>query len=385
MRAARAEIGRARRGARRRSASRVQAALEERGAAAQCVVVEAERHEAPRDRERHGREIELHVGRQERLAPVVALAREPRPFVLGQVVEDLRGLVLDERRLLLDEQQLFVTGRELAQALRLKRPDHPDLVDANAEFERAGLVDVQRGKRLPYVDVRLAAGDDAEAAARAVDDDAVDRVRPCPGLCGRNAVAHHEPLVGLADDHRARVHVQSAGRQGHLRPDEREAPRIEVHGGGALDRLVDALEADPEAGEPRQRPAGEAVFQQFLHRAREQHRDVVGGERLFALVRDGGRLARMIVTHRDQHAAVWRGALAVAVLEGVPAAVHARTLAIPDRIDSVVLRAGQQHGLLRAPDGSGRKVFVDARLEHHVRVLEPRLVFPKLQVEAAER
>src|SRR5690606_3767372 len=124
----------------------------------------------------------------------------------------------------------------------------------------------------------------------------------------------------------------------------------DVDGGGALDRLVHTLESDPEAGEPRQRPPGEAVFQQFLHRTREQHRDVVRGERLLTLVRDRGGLARMIVAHRDQYATVRRGALAVAVLERVATAVHARTLAVPDRIDAVVPGAGQQHGLLCAPD-----------------------------------
>src|SRR5690606_25655465 len=100
-------------------------------------------------------------------------------------------------------------------------------------------------------------------------------------------------------------------------------------------------------------------------------------------VRDRGGLARMIVAHRDQYATVRRGALAVAVLERVATAVHARTLAVPDRIDAVVPGAGQQHGLLCAPDRGSGEVLVDARLEHHVRILEPRLVLPQFHVEAA--
>ena len=47
------------------------------------------------------------------------------------------------------------------------------------------------------------------------------------------------------------------------------------------------------------------------------------GERLLALVRNGGGLAGMVVARADQHAAELRRALAVAVLEHVAAAVDA--------------------------------------------------------------
>ena len=93
----------------------------------------------------------------------------------------------------------------------------------------------------------------------------------------------------------------------------------------------------------------------------------------------------MIVARADQHAAVLRRTLAVAVLEHVAAAIHPRSLAVPDREDAVVPGARQQRRLLRAPDGRRREVLVDARLEHHVGVLEPRRFAPELHVVCAER
>ena len=65
-----------------------------------------------------------------------------------------------------------------------------------------------------------------------------------------------------------------------------------------------------------------------------------------------------------------RRAGGVGVLEHVAAAVDARALAVPHREHAVVLRAGEQVDLLRAPDGGGGEVLVDARLEPDVAALE---------------
>jgi hypothetical protein len=51
------------------------------------------------------------------------------------------------------------------------------------------------------------------------------------------------------------------------------------------------------------------------------------------------------------------------MLEDVAAAVHAGAFAVPHAEHAVIAGAGKQVDLLGAPDSSGGKVFVDARLE----------------------
>jgi hypothetical protein len=50
-----------------------------------------------------------------------------------------------------------------------------------------------------------------------------------------------------------------------------------------------------------------------------------------------------------------------------------------------MLGAGCEIDLLRAPQRSGGKVFVDAGLEHHLVLRQMRLGFPQRLVEAAQR
>ena len=95
-------------------------------------------------------------------------------------------------------------------------------------------------------------------------------------------MSHHEHLVGLAHDHRARVHVEPARRQGDVRPHEPEALGLDIDGGSALDRLVDALEADPEAREARQRPAVQAEVEVVLHLLRAVVADLPGAVQAIA-------------------------------------------------------------------------------------------------------
>ena len=69
----------------------------------------------------------------------------------------------------------------------------------------------------------------------------------------------------------------------------------------------------------------------------------------------------------------------------VAGAVDARPLAVPDGEHAVVLVVAEQAGLLRAPDGGGRQVLVDAGLEVDLVVLQ-ELPRPRQRlVEAAER
>src|SRR5678816_4119145 len=68
------------------------------------------------------------------LAAVVELADDARgAYAFLPVVELFLDLILDELALLLDHQDLFQPLGEAARALRLERPGHGDLVDADAD------------------------------------------------------------------------------------------------------------------------------------------------------------------------------------------------------------------------------------------------------------
>jgi hypothetical protein len=71
--------------------------------------------------------------------------------------------------------------------------------------------------------------------------------------------------------------------------------------------------------------------------------------------------------------------------EDVAAAVDARPLAVPHRKHPVVFRAGEEVDLLRAPDGGGGEVFIDAWLEPDVMGVEMLFRTPQRLVEPAQR
>src|SRR5690606_35948116 len=109
---------------------------------------------------------------------LVELADHARAHLVLPVVEPFLQLIFEELALLLDDQDLVQAFGELAHAFGLERPHHADLVQAQADGGRGGLVDAEIVERLAYVEVALAAGDDAELRIRAVDHRAVQVVEP---------------------------------------------------------------------------------------------------------------------------------------------------------------------------------------------------------------
>ena len=93
----------------------------------------------------------------------------------------------------------------------------------------------------------------------------------------------------------------------------------------------------------------------------------------------------MVVARHHQHAAMRRGAVGVAVLQGVAGAVDAGALAVPHGEDAIDLRAGVGLDLLRAEDGGGGEVLVDGGEELDAGLGEAVLAAPELEVEGAER
>jgi hypothetical protein len=110
-----------------------------------------------------------------------------------------------------------------------------------------------------------------------------------------------------------------------------------------------------------------------------------GDEGVVGLMRNGGGLCAVVVTGKDEHAAVLGGARRVAVPEHVAAAIDAGALAVPDADHAIMLGAGRQVELLRAPDRGRREVLVHARLELDVVLFEVFSGGKKLLVIAAQR
>ena len=116
-----------------------------------------------------------------------------------------------------------------------------------------------------------------------------------------------------------------------------------------------------------QRPAY-GLIDDVLHTGREEHRQAAGLEDVVALVSHRAAFGHVVVTRHRQHPAPRRGASHVGVLEDVRATVHPWTLAVPDAkhaIEAVAAR-WRKTQLLRAPQGGGGQLFVDAGLKDDV-------------------
>jgi hypothetical protein len=103
-------------------------------------------------------------------AGFVVLADHARAHVFAPVVEHFLQLVFDDLALFLDHQDFFQALGEMAHRLGFQRPGHADLEQAQADLGGVGLVDAEVVERLAHVEVGLAAGDDAQPRARAVED-----------------------------------------------------------------------------------------------------------------------------------------------------------------------------------------------------------------------
>ena len=322
---------------------------------------------------------------QDPFAGFVVLADDARALPV-EVVEEFLDLRLDEGVLFLDHQDVLQPARERADADRFQRPGHADLVHADAEAAAGVLVKPEVFERLQHVEVALAGGDDAEPRVRRVDHDAVDAVRPRERLRGLDRVTMQAHLlvqrrIRPADVEAACGHLEF----GIARQHDLHGERIDIHRGRGFHRFRDGLEADPAAGEARHREPEQAHVEDVLHAGRIEHRHHRADEFVLAAVRQGRAAAVVVVGGQCQHAAIARGACSIRVLEHVAAAVHAGTLAVPHAEHAIDGRAGEQAGLLGAPDHGRAQVLVEARLELHLRGFEVLLGPPQLQVEAAQR
>jgi hypothetical protein len=321
---------------------------------------------------------------QRPFALFVELADHAWPDVFAPVVEFFLQLVFDQLALLLDHQDFFEAFGEAAHAVGLQRPDHADLVEADADLRSERIVDAEVIEGLAHIEVGLAGGDDSQAGVGGVDHDLVQPVGAAVGqrrveLVVEQARFLQQAVVRPAD-------VEALRRQGVVvGQDDPHAVGRDIHRGRGFDRIGDRLEADPAARIAAHGPAVQAEVEVVLHAGRYQHRHHCRLEGVLRLVRDGGRARGMVVAGHRQYAAMLPGAGRVGMLEDIAAAVDARPLAVPHAEYAVMFRAGRQVDLLRAPQRRGGEVLIDAGLEHHVVLRQMRLGFPQRLVEPAQR
>lgn len=150
-------------------------------------------------------------------------------------------------------------------------------------------------------------------------------------------------------------------------------------------RLVDKFEPAPASAVARQLDPCHAVLKDLLDVRGVEHRKAVGRHYLFAVVRDGGRLAGVVVSEHGEDAALGVRSRVVAVLDRVARPIYPKALAVPDGEHTVHGRFADVLQLLRAPHRSGGQVLVDARFEHHVGLLQGGGRLPQGLIDPSQR
>ena len=336
---------------------------------------------ADRDRDLAG--IERALRGKQPLPRFVALADDHR--LMRRPVELLANLHLDERALFLDDDDQRQARREFAQTRRLDRPGAAELIEAQAQRVAARLVEAEIVERLAHVEIGLAERHHADLGIGAArEDDAVEPVGGDPGD-DRGALFLVQARF-LRQDAVVPADVEAARRRRKVaRLDRDDAVERCVDHGGRFDGVLDAFQADPDAGVAAERPAERAVIEDFLHAGRRQHRHHRIEEGEFRLMGGGGGFGGGIVAHQRQHAAVARGPREIGVAEDVAGAIDARTLAVPQRVDAVEAAFAAQLRLLGSPDRGRRQLLVEAGLEMDVVGGEKVRQFEELLIEPADR
>src|SRR5262245_24247991 len=84
----------------------------------------------------------------------------------------------------------------------------------------------------------------------------------------------------------------------------------------------------------------------------------------------GRALARVVITHQGQYATMLGSASVVGMAKHVTRAIEAWTLSVPNPEHPVIFALPPKFSLLRAPQGSGREVLVEAGHELDVVLLQ---------------
>ena len=92
----------------------------------------------------------------------------------------------------------------------------------------------------------------------------------------------------------------------------------------------------------------------------------------------------MIVTHREQDAAIRARPRSVAMAYSIHGTIQARRLAVPEAVHALVPGAREQPYLLRSPNGGRGQILVDAGLKNDPVLREQGLLLPEFAIQATE-
>ena len=244
------------------------------------------------------------------------LAHHTRAHIGAPVVQLFFELVFNDLALFFHHQNLLQAGGKFACELRLQRPDHRHLVQADAHAAAGGIVQAQIEQGLARVVVALAAGHQAEAVVRAFDDVVV---QPVGAHIGQRRVPLGVKQPRLLVQSRVRPADVDATRRHHKvgGRDDLHPLRVHVDRRAGLHNFLDGLHASPDAGVAAHRKGMQPQVQNVLHPGREKQRRAAGLENVVALVRSGGAFGHMVIPRHRQHAAPRCGARHIGVLENV--------------------------------------------------------------------
>ena len=235
---------------------------------------------------------------------------------------------------------------------RLQRPADAHLEDPHPDLGGHRRIDAQILKGLQDIQIGLARGDDAKPGLGAVHDDAIKPV-------GSGKRPRRAQLV-LAEPHFLLQRlvrpagVQTAWRQGKVLWQLGANPvRVNAGDHGGIRRFGDGLQPHPATAVAGQGPAEHAEVKHFLNIGRVEYRHRGSDEDVLRLMRQGGRLAGVVVPGDCQHPAVPGGAAGVGVAEGIDAAVHPRPLAVPHAEHAIELGFGVEFDLLASGNRRG--------------------------------
>ena len=83
-------------------------------------------------------------------------------------------------------------------------------------------------------------------------------------------------------------------------------------------------------------------------------------------MKHGRAFARVVIPHRHDDAAMFRGPRHIGVPHHIAGPIHTGPLAIPQTENTVIFTFAAQFCLLGSPDRGGGKVFVQTLLEHDI-------------------
>ena len=329
---------------------------------------------------------QLAVGGHEPPAELVCLAHHPG--CAGPVVENVLHEQFDEGPLLVQHQDLVEAPGEAAHDAGLHGPDHAQPQQADSEAAQVVVVEAQVGEGLAQFGECPSRGRDAEAGRSGGAADLVEAVGR--GVGHRRVDAPVGDVLLLFEAHRRHQAGSLLVAPGPAVDLELGVDRDDPVGGDLGDAEPvgdggDHLERDPQARVPGERDAVQAEVDDLLYRAGVEDGDLGVVEGGLDLGGQGRRLCHRVVPGQHQNPAVGRGALEVAVLEHVAAAVHARALAVPHAHHAVVAVEGSEQRLLAAPHRGGGQLLVHARHPHHVVGVEQGPVALDGEVDGAQR